>query len=92
MTTDPTTTLSRHRVADSASNRASACADNGARRARDDKAGAATEFRASQHCAAASPERDNDKASVHQPTHRTFSRGHDHHHHSLTEGETTWRG
>ena len=60
-----------HRVADSASNRASASANNCARRTRYEKPGTATKPRASQHRAAADSQGGNDGE---QNTHRTFPR------------------
>ena len=76
--------LSPHRVADSASNRASASANNCARRACDEKTGTATKPRASQHRAAADRERGN--KSEHQP-HKTFPREGNYQREPLTAGE-----
>jgi hypothetical protein len=69
-----------HRVADSASNRASASANNCARRACDEKTGTATKPRASQHRAAADFQRGNN--SEQQSHVENYRR------HPLTAGES----
>ena len=75
-----------HRVADSASNRASASANNCARRTRYEKPGTATKPRASQHRAAADSQGGNDGE---QNTHRTFPRRRNYRFCVLTVDEST---